>query len=148
MLHMMRNLQLERLTLAAMSLGIARRSLEIMTKYAKEREAFGKPLSAFGQIQQMIGESFAEFRAARTYVYDTARLMGLESHGQRLDSDGVKLFAGPIAKHIADRAIQALGGYGVRGRVCGRAPMARRQAAGNRRRNQRGPSEKRYTAIS
>lgn len=115
MLHMMRNLQIERLALAAMSLGIARRSLEIMTKYAKEREAFGKPLSFFGQIQKMIGESYAEYRAARTYVYDTARLMRLDSHGGRLDSDGVKLIAAPVGKNIADRAIQVLGGYGYVG---------------------------------
>ena len=115
MLHMMRNLEIERLTLAAMSLGIARRCLEIMTKYAKEREAFGKPLSAFGQIQQMIATSFAEYRAARTYVYDTARRMRLDAHGQRLDSDGVKLFAAPMAKNVADRAIQVLGGYGYVG---------------------------------
>ena len=115
MLHMMRNLQLERLTLAAMSLGIARRSLEIMTKYAQEREAFGKSLSFFGQIQDMIATSYAEYRAARTYVYDTARRMSLESHGGRLDSDGVKLFTAPIAKNIADRAVQVLGGYGYVG---------------------------------
>ena len=115
MKHMMRNLQIERVTLAAMSLGIARRSLEIMTKYSKEREAFGKSLSHFGQIQQMIAVSYAEFRAARTYVYDTARRMRLDSEGDRLDSDGVKLFAAPAAKNIADRAIQVLGGYGYVG---------------------------------
>ncbi len=115
MMHMMRNLEIERLTLAAMSLGIARRSLLIMSKYASEREAFGKPLSAFGQIQQMISTSYAEYQAARTYVYDTARRMRLDSYGQRLDSDGVKLFAAPAAKNIADRAIQVLGGYGYVG---------------------------------
>lgn len=115
MMHMMRNLQIERLTLAAMSLGIARRSIEIMVKYAKEREAFGKALSHFGQIQKMIAESYAEYRAAQTYVYDTARRMGLEAHGARLDSDGVKLVAGRTGKEIADRAIQVLGGYGYVG---------------------------------
>jgi isovaleryl-CoA dehydrogenase len=47
MLHMMRNLELERLTLAAMSVGIARRSLEVMNRYATEREAFGKPLNFY-----------------------------------------------------------------------------------------------------
>ena len=45
--HMMRNLEIERLTLAAMSLGIARRSIEIMNRYANERHAFGKPLREF-----------------------------------------------------------------------------------------------------
>lgn len=115
MLHMMRNLQIERLTLAAMSLGIARRSIEIMSKYAKEREAFGQPLYQFGQIQRMIADSYAEYRAAKTYTYETARRMNLDSHGQRMDSDGAKLFAATAGKNIADRAIQVLGGYGYVG---------------------------------
>lgn len=113
--HMMRNLEIERLTLAAMSLGMARRSLQIMNKYALEREAFGSPLSMFGQVQKMIAESFAEFRAARCYVYETARRMQLHQAGQRLDSDGVKLVAARMAKYVADRAIQVLGGYGYVG---------------------------------
>ena len=110
--HMMRNLEIERLTLAAMSLGIAKRSLNIMTKYAEEREAFGKPLSHFGQIQKYIGESYADYMAARSYVYDVARRLDIHKGGQRLDSDGVKLFASTMGKNVADRAIQVLGGYG------------------------------------
>lgn len=115
MIHMMRNLEIERLTLAAMSLGIARRSLEIMNKYALEREAFGKPLSYFGQIQKAIGDSYAEYMAGKAYVYDTARKMSLDQSGHRLDSDGVKLFASTMGKNVADRAIQVLGGYGYVG---------------------------------
>ncbi len=114
-LHMMRNLELERVTLAAMSLGIARRSLEIMTRYAQQREAFGKTLSQFGQVQKYIAESYAEYRAARSYVYETARKLDLLHEGQRLDSDGVKLMATTMAKNVADRAIQVLGGYGYVG---------------------------------
>lgn len=113
--HMMRNLEIERLTLAAMSLGIARRSLEVMNRYAQERIAFGKSLSFFGQIQRHIAESFAEYRACRSYVYETARRMDLNSAGNRLDSDGVKLITTTLAKNIADRAIQVLGGYGYVG---------------------------------
>ncbi|MCB0362226.1 MAG: acyl-CoA dehydrogenase family protein [Bdellovibrionales bacterium] len=115
LLHMMRNLELERLTLAAMSIGIGRRSLEVMNKYANEREAFGRPLNYFGQIQKYIGDSYAEYMAARTYVYNTARMMELSSHGQRLDSDGVKLVATTMGKNLADRAMQVLGGYGYVG---------------------------------
>lgn len=114
-LHMMRNLELERLTLAAMSLGIARRSLEVMNRYAQERYAFGQSLSRFGQIQRHIAESFAEFRACQAYIYDTARKLDLDSAGNRLDSDGVKLITSTLAKNIADRAIQVLGGYGYVG---------------------------------
>ena len=115
MLHMMRNLEIERLTLAAMSLGLARRSIEIMSRYATEREAFGKPLNNFGQIQRYIGDSYAEYKAARAYVYETARRMDLNKEGNRLDSDGVKLVATTMGKNVADRAIQVLGGYGYVG---------------------------------
>lgn len=113
--HMMKNLEIERLTLAAMSLGIARRSIDVMNKYATERAAFGKALNTFGQIQRHISESYAEYQAARAYVYNTARGLTPSGSGQRLDSDGVKLFTTTAAKNIADRAIQVLGGYGYVG---------------------------------
>ncbi len=113
--HMMRNLELERLTLAGMSLGIARRSIEVMTKYAGDRQAFGKPLLAFGQIQRHVAESYADFMAARAYVYETARKLDLTKHGNRLDSDGVKLVSSTMGKNVADRAMQVLGGYGYVG---------------------------------
>lgn len=115
LLHMMRNLEIERLTLACMSVGIARRSLEIMNRYAQERSAFGQPINRFGQIQRHIAESYAEYRAARTYVFDVARRLDLSKEGNRVDSDGVKLFASTAAKNIADRAMQVLGGYGYVG---------------------------------
>ena len=114
-LHMMRNLELERLALAAMSLGIARRSIEIMNGYASERSAFGRPLRGFGQLQVLIADSYAEYMAGRSYVYQLAGRLSLDSHGNRLDSDGVKLYCARMAKQVADRAIQALGGYGYVG---------------------------------
>ncbi len=112
---MMRNLALERLTLAAMSLGIARRSIEIMNRYAQERTAFGKPLNNFGQIQRHIAESYAEYMAGRSYVYQVANNLNLDDFGKRIDSDGVKLYCSTMAKNVADRAIQVLGGYGYVG---------------------------------
>ncbi len=109
---MMRNLEIERLTLAAMSLGIARRSVEVMIRYANERQAFGQPLNRFGQIQRHIAESYAEYMAGRCYVYNTAQNLALDSFGNRTDSDGVKLYCSTMGKNVADRAIQVLGGYG------------------------------------
>ena len=112
LLHMMGNLEIERLTLAGMSVGIARRCLHEMNKYASEREAFGVQIRSFGQMQRHIGESWAKYRAMRAYVYDTANNIQLGKSGRRLDSDGVKLFATTAAKEIADAAIQVMGGYG------------------------------------
>lgn len=115
MKHMMRNLEIERVTLAAMSLGIARRCLDVMVAYAQTRKAFSKRIAEFGQIQQMVASSYAAYQAARAYVYNTALHLNLEKEGNRLDSDGVKLFATPMAKQVADCAIQVLGGNGYIG---------------------------------
>ena len=115
MLHMMRNLELERVTLAGMSLGLARRCLEVMTRYAAERKAFGRPIGDFGQVQRYVADSYAHYMAARTYVYDTARRMDLSQQGNRMDSDGVKLVATTMGKNVADAAMQVLGGYGYVG---------------------------------
>lgn len=112
LIHMMRNLQIERLTLAAMSLGIALRCLDVMNRYASERRAFGHSLIKFGQIQKHIAESYAKYQACRSYVYNVAYRSDLESADGRMDSDGVKLIASTAAKEIADSAIQVLGGYG------------------------------------
>ena len=76
-LAMMRNLEIERLTLAAMSVGIAQRCLAVMVGYANERKTYGVPIREHGQIQRYIAESYAEYRAARTFVYDVARRMDL-----------------------------------------------------------------------
>lgn len=113
--HMMRNLEAERLTLAAMSLGIARRCLEEMNRYASSRIAFNKPIRHFGQIQKYLAQSYAEYMAIKTYIYSIAQQMENRDQNKRLDSDAVKLIAAPLAKNIADRAIQVLGGYGYVG---------------------------------
>jgi isovaleryl-CoA dehydrogenase len=112
---MMRNLEIERLTLAAMSVGIAQRCVRVMIGYANERKSFGVPLREHGQIQRYIAESFAEYRAAKSLVYDTARRLDLSAVGQRIDADAAKLFASQAGKRAADAAIQVLGGYGYMG---------------------------------
>jgi isovaleryl-CoA dehydrogenase len=53
---MMRNLALERIVLAAMSLGIAKRCIEVMATYSRERQAFGKPIAEFGQVRNCFHE--------------------------------------------------------------------------------------------
>jgi isovaleryl-CoA dehydrogenase len=116
-LCMMRNLEIERIGLAAMGLGIARRCLDEMIAYAKQRTAFGsRDLLEFGQMQRLVAESYAEFMAGRSYVYSTANaLTDLRSHGNTLDADGTKLFCANMSKQVADRAIQVMGGNGYVG---------------------------------
>jgi isovaleryl-CoA dehydrogenase len=109
--NMMRNLEIERLTLAAMSLGIADRCMEIMTKYAASRHSFGKPIAEHGQIQRYIAESYAKTEAARALIYTVARGVG-PTMRNRLGTDAAKLFAAPVGKEVADNAMQVLGGWG------------------------------------
>jgi isovaleryl-CoA dehydrogenase len=104
--NMMRNLEVERLTLSAMSLGIADRCLDIMLTYSSERE-----ISEHGQIQRYIGESYAKTEAARALVYSVARRVRPDARN-RLGTDAAKLFAGPVGKEVADNAMQVLGGWG------------------------------------
>ena len=112
MIHMMRNLEIERVTLAAQSIGIALRCVEEMARYAvSERKAFGKPLIKFGQIQKMVADSYAETQAARALVYQTASQIDPEARNS-LDAASAKLIATVTAERVARNAIQVLGGYG------------------------------------
>lgn len=111
LVHMMRNLEIERLGLAAMSVGIAQRCVEIMVRHGQERKAFGEPINRFGQIQRYIGEGYALTQAARCFVYNTAREVNPDSNA-RVNSDAVKLFAAPVGKTVADYAMQVMGGSG------------------------------------
>jgi isovaleryl-CoA dehydrogenase len=109
--NMMRNLEIERLGLAAMSLGMARRCLDTMVRYANERRSFGKPIAEHGQIQRHIGESYAKVEAMRALTYTVAATVG-PTRRNRLGTDAAKLFAATAAKEVADMAMQVLGGYG------------------------------------
>ena len=108
-----------------------------MIDYSKEREAFNQPIHKFGQvgplplspspqIQHMIANSYSQYMAGKTYLYNTANMLNIYNSGQRIDTDGVKLYCGKMAKQIADNAIQVftppplvirqvLGGYGYMG---------------------------------
>jgi isovaleryl-CoA dehydrogenase len=108
---MMRNLEIERLCLAAISLGIADRCVEDMVAYACQRKAFGRPIAEFGQIQKYIAESYAETEAARCLLYREAARVG-PAKRNRVGTDAAKLFIAPVAKRVADNAMQVMGGYG------------------------------------
>jgi isovaleryl-CoA dehydrogenase len=112
LVHMMRNLEVERVTLAAMSVGIARQSTDILVDYAvNQRRAFGQPLTHFGQIQRFIGEAWARTEAARTLLYTVARATTPDTRNS-LGAAAAKLVATTTAEDVARMAIQTLGGYG------------------------------------
>ncbi|KNH09510.1 isovaleryl-coA dehydrogenase [Perkinsela sp. CCAP 1560/4] len=104
---------IERLNLAAMALGIAEGCLEQMVDYARLRSTFGKPLYQHGQIQKYISEGFSESLAAKVLIYSISASNTLN----RLETDAAKLFTAPIAKKIADNAIQVCGAMGYSGKM-------------------------------
>merc|ERR1711976_802661 len=113
--NMMRNLQIERLALAAISIGIAKHALKIMIDYANSRVAFNKTINSFGQIQKYIADSYSEYMACKSYLYNIAYSMNVDDYNLRIDSDSIKLIAAKMAKNVSDKAIQVLGGNGYIG---------------------------------
>ena len=115
-----------------------------MNAYASERRTFGGPIRDLGQVSD-VGESWAEYRAARAYIYDTANQIDLDQASQRLDSDGVKLFASTVGKQmqLTERCRCSEGM--ATSRVRGRTALARRQVARDRWRDGREPSEEHHT---
>ncbi|KNB44476.1 isovaleryl-dehydrogenase [Blastocystis sp. subtype 4] len=98
--------------------GIAKRCVQVMNEYGKIRIAFNQPINRFGQagmIQKYIADSYAEYQAGRSYLYSVCNQLDLNNPGHRVETDGVKLFCGPMATRIANNAIQVLGGYGYVG---------------------------------
>lgn len=109
--HMMKNLEIERITISGISLGIAQACLDQCIKYAGERKQFGKNLANFQLIQKMIAEMYAETEAMRRMLYTVCYEY---DHGHRSNTlaSAVKLQLPKMATKIALDAIQLHGGYG------------------------------------
>src|SRR3990170_455075 len=101
-----------RIGIAAQALGIAQAALDEAAKYAKEREAFGKPIADFQAIQFKLADMATEIDAARLLTY---RVAWLHDQGVRLtfESSVAKLFASEVSHRCVDQALQIHGGDGV-----------------------------------
>ena len=86
-----------------------------MNQYGMDRKAFGKSINQFGQIQKLIAESYASYQAGRSFLYNVSNNLNLHQPGNRVNTDAVKLFCGPMGKTVADNAIQVLGAMGYVG---------------------------------
>jgi isovaleryl-CoA dehydrogenase len=110
--NMMRNLQIERLALAAIGLGISKFSLNTMIQYSRNRKTFSNFLYNYGQIQRFIANSYSEYMSCKSYLYAIAKAMKKDDFDFRIDSDSIKLVCAKLSKKVSDYAIQTLGGYG------------------------------------
>ena len=109
--HMMNNLNMERVTISGISLGIAQACLDYATQYASERTQFGTPLNQFQMIQERLAEMATQLAAGKALVYSAAQAF---DRGERSMSLGAqcKLFTAKMATEAGLEAIQILGGYG------------------------------------
>jgi len=104
-------LDIGRIGVAAMGLGLAQGALDQALAYAKERKAFGQPISKFQAIQGKLADMATEIEAARLLVYKAARLKD-KGESFTLTAAQAKLKTGRLAVRCAEEAVQIHGGYG------------------------------------
>lgn len=111
--QLMRGLSVERVIIAAMSLGSAQRSLDDAIAYISEREQFGRKISSFQALRHRIADLATDVAFARSFVYDVAHRIdeGLEDSLAQ-ESAMAKMRCTEIAKNTALEAMQMMGGYG------------------------------------
>lgn len=100
-----------RISIGALSVGLAQAALDEALQYAKQRQAFGRPIANFQAIQWMLADAATEIEAARLMVY---RAAFLKDQGKRYTKEAAmaKLFATEMAERVCRNAIQVHGGYG------------------------------------
>jgi short-chain 2-methylacyl-CoA dehydrogenase len=104
-------LDIGRIGVAAMGVGLAQGALDQALAYAKERRAFGQPISRFQAIQAKLADVSTEIEAARLLVYKAAFLKD-EGRNFTLTAAQAKLKTGRLAVRAAEEAVQIHGGYG------------------------------------
>ena len=104
-------LDIGRIGLAAMGVGLAQGAFDEALSYAKGRQAFGKPISKFQAIQAKLADMSTEIEAARLLTYKAAWLKD-QGRPFSLAAAQAKLKSGLVALRAADEAVQIHGGYG------------------------------------
>lgn len=100
-----------RISIAALSLGIAQGAFDAALKYSKHRKQFGRSISEFQAIQDKLSNMATDIEAARWLVYCAG---ARKDQGKRVTKESAmaKLFASEMAVKAADQALQIHGGYG------------------------------------
>ncbi len=100
-----------RISIGALSLGIAKGAYEAALKYSKEREQFGKPISSFQGISFKLSDMATEIQASELLVHKAA---SMKNNGEKVTTAGAmaKMYASEACVRIANEAVQIHGGYG------------------------------------
>ena len=105
------NLEAGRIGIAAQSVGMARSALDAAVKYAKERVAFGVPLTGHQAVSFRLADMATQVDAARLLVWRAAMLKDAGKPCLK-EASMAKMFASEIAEKVCSDAIQIHGGYG------------------------------------
>ena len=100
-----------RISIGALSVGIARGAYEAARDYSKQRQAFGQPISSFQAIQFMLADMATEIDAARLLTH---RAAAIKDAGEKVTqySAMAKLYASEVAVRATEKGVQIFGGYG------------------------------------
>ncbi|MEP5611181.1 MAG: acyl-CoA dehydrogenase family protein [Cyclobacteriaceae bacterium] len=100
-----------RISIAALSCGIAEGAMNAALAYSKEREQFGKPISSFQGISFKLADMAVKVEAAKLLTYQAA---DLKNQGKNVNKESAmaKLYAADISVEVADEGVQIFGGYG------------------------------------
>ena len=100
-----------RISIAALSLGIAKGAYEASKKYSKEREQFGEPISNFQAISFKLADMATEIEAAELLTHQAA---DLKNKGQKMTKESAfaKYYASEVSVKVSTDAVQIFGGYG------------------------------------
>src|SRR5215208_4126261 len=100
-----------RIGIGAISIGLAEAAFEHAVNYARERQAFGKPIAEQQAIQWMLADAATELEVARTMLYKVAWLKELDRNYNK-EAAMAKMYATEMAERVCRNAIQIHGGYG------------------------------------
>jgi alkylation response protein AidB-like acyl-CoA dehydrogenase len=100
-----------RISIAALSLGIARASLEASVQYSKERQQFNQPIANFQGISFKLAQMATELEAATLLTFRAAALKDSNQRASK-ESAMAKYYASEVAVKLANEAVQIFGGYG------------------------------------
>ena len=100
-----------RISIGALSLGIAKGAFEAAVKYSKEREQFGQPISNFQAIAFKLADMAVDIEASEMLLYQAAYL---KNHKMKVTKEGAmaKYFASEVSVRVSTEAVQIFGGYG------------------------------------
>ncbi|MCW3009772.1 MAG: acyl-CoA dehydrogenase [Solirubrobacterales bacterium] len=112
-MQLMAGLNVERLIIGAIALGMAERAFDDVLAYVKERKQFGRPIGSFQALKHRLADMATELECAKLLVYDVARKVDADPN-QLLPREAsmAKLKATEVAKHVSLEGMQMMGGYG------------------------------------